>query len=439
MASTSIHSQTAADHSLASGGAEPRRLRILLAKVGLDGHDRGIKVVARGLRDAGHHVIYGGIWQSPEAVAQAALDEDVDWLGLSMLSGAHQTLVPRVLDALRDVGADDVQLMLGGIIPADDVPALRELGVAAVFGPGTSMDAIDTFLRQAAAEARPRDGEDLLQLERLAASGDRAALARLLSCLSCLKEGRPVPARRTIHTVAVTGSGGVGKSSLIAQLAADLSEQGKRVAVLACDPQSPLSGGALLGDRIRMASAAADRHTLFRSLPVLSGQQGVSPALGAMIAALQAFHFDDDAEPGQQAASGEHGFDVVLIESAGAGQGDVAVRQFADCVILLLQGDTGDGVQWEKAGLLEVADLIVAHKSDLPSAQRLRQELSQHLNVPGFRDVPVLAVSAMTGEGVAALGRYVANPPISTTSPTDASNLETYDDQLEEDPGADRF
>jgi methylmalonyl-CoA mutase cobalamin-binding domain/chain len=125
-----------------------RPLRIVLAKVGLDGHDRGIKVVARALRDAGMHVIYAGLWQTPEAVARVVADEDADWLGLSLLSGAHLTLVPRVLEALRAGGAGDVGVIVGGIIPESDVPRLREMGVAHVFGPGTSLDEIVAFLTQ---------------------------------------------------------------------------------------------------------------------------------------------------------------------------------------------------------------------------------------------------------------------------------------------------
>lgn len=121
--------------------------RIVLAKVGLDGHDRGIKVVARGLRDAGFHVIYAGLWQSPEAVARAVLDEDADWLGLSILSGSHMTLVPRVLQALRDAGLQQVGVIVGGIVPDADVARLQALGVARVFGPGTPLPEIASFLR----------------------------------------------------------------------------------------------------------------------------------------------------------------------------------------------------------------------------------------------------------------------------------------------------
>jgi methylmalonyl-CoA mutase cobalamin-binding domain/chain len=123
-------------------------LRIVLAKVGLDGHDRGIKVVARALRDAGMHVIYAGLWQTPEAVVRTVADEDADFVGLSLLSGAHMTLVPRVLELLRQAGLDKVSVLVGGIIPEGDIPELLKMGVAKVFGPGTSLEDIVAFLRQ---------------------------------------------------------------------------------------------------------------------------------------------------------------------------------------------------------------------------------------------------------------------------------------------------
>lgn len=122
-------------------------IRVVLAKVGLDGHDRGIKVVARALRDAGFHVIYAGLWQTIDAVVRTVGDEDADWLGLSILSGAHMTLVPAVMEQLRAAGLADVGVLVGGIIPEADVPKLLDLGVARVFGPGTSMDDIVGFIK----------------------------------------------------------------------------------------------------------------------------------------------------------------------------------------------------------------------------------------------------------------------------------------------------
>ena len=114
-----------------------RKIRVLIAKPGLDGHDRGAKVIARALRDAGMEVIYTGLRQSPEMIAEAALHEDVNVIGLSILSGAHMVLVPRVVELLRANGQTDVKVFVGGIIPEEDVPVLIEAGVAAVYGPGT--------------------------------------------------------------------------------------------------------------------------------------------------------------------------------------------------------------------------------------------------------------------------------------------------------------
>ena len=129
-----------------------KRLRILIAKPGLDGHDRGAKVIARALRDAGMEVIYTGLRQTPEMVVEAALQEDVDGVGLSILSGAHMTLVPRVLDGLRQAGLDHVKVFIGGIVPEEDVAALKEMGVSGVFGPGTNTQTVTEFVRQQLAE-----------------------------------------------------------------------------------------------------------------------------------------------------------------------------------------------------------------------------------------------------------------------------------------------
>lgn len=123
------------------------RLRVLVAKPGLDGHDRGAKVVARGLRDAGMEVIYTGLHRTPEQIVRAAVDEDVDVVGLSVLSGAHDRLLPLVVAGLREAGRADALVIAGGIIPDDDLPALHASGVAKVFGPGTALDEIVIWIR----------------------------------------------------------------------------------------------------------------------------------------------------------------------------------------------------------------------------------------------------------------------------------------------------
>jgi methylmalonyl-CoA mutase C-terminal domain/subunit len=124
-----------------------RPLRILIAKPGLDGHDRGAKVIARALRDAGMEVIYTGLRQTPEMIANAAAEEDVDAVGLSILSGAHNTLLPRIVELLRSNGMGDVPVFAGGIIPDEDIPALKDAGVTAIFGPGTPLTDITTFIQ----------------------------------------------------------------------------------------------------------------------------------------------------------------------------------------------------------------------------------------------------------------------------------------------------
>lgn len=130
-----------------------RKIRVLVAKPGLDGHDRGAKVVARALRDAGMEVIYTGLRQTPEMIAEAALQEDVDAVGLSILSGAHMGLVPRVIELMRANGQSNVHIFIGGIIPEEDIPALKAMGVAEVYGPGTFTTKIVDDVRQAVTPA----------------------------------------------------------------------------------------------------------------------------------------------------------------------------------------------------------------------------------------------------------------------------------------------
>ncbi|MCI0462079.1 MAG: hypothetical protein L0Z62_34435 [Gemmataceae bacterium] len=217
--------------------------------------------------------------------------------------------------------------------------------------------------------------------------GDRLALARLISlaargqALAEIRSALPPP-EKPARVVALTGSGGVGKSTLVGKLIEHLRAQGQKVAVLACDPQSPLSGGALLGDRFRMPSRSDDDGVFIRSLATPGGHGAVAEHLDLMVRLLEGF-----------------GFDVVLIETVGAGQGDTAVRELADVVVLLLQPETGDDLQWEKAGVLEVADVVAVHKADLPGAEQAAAQVRASLDLAGTKDTPVVRVSSKTGEG----------------------------------------
>lgn len=381
-------------------------VRIVLAKVGLDGHDRGIKVVARGLRDAGFHVIYGGIWQSPDAVAQAVLDEDAQWLGISLLNGAHLTLIPQVIEALRKHGLPDVRLVLGGIVPSRDIPALTAIGVTAIFGPGTSVTEIAASL-QLTSTKTPNVEELLASIQQ----GDRRSLSRLLTMIAAGQQlgvirdwfntncpANDATTKNKFRKIAFTGNGGVGKSSLISRLVTELRTRGQTVAVLSCDPQSPITGGALLGDRIRMSDCLPDKGVFIRSLPVASGSQGIASNLDLMSQTLEGF-----------------GFDVVLIETAGTGQGDIAIRNFADALVLVTQPESGDSIQWEKAGLLEIADVIVVHKSDLPGADRMEGELQEQLTLPGHHPATLIRVSAAKNTGIPELWEAISHSSLNRT------------------------
>jgi LAO/AO transport system ATPase len=229
-------------------------------------------------------------------------------------------------------------------------------------------------------------------------SRDRTALARLITLASHAHLAPTIRAHLTpeptikSRIVAITGAGGVGKSSLVGKLIETLRTQGRTIAVLACDPQSPLTGGALLGDRFRMPSRPDDDGLFVRSLATPSGSQGIAGHLDLVIRLCEEF-----------------GFEFVLIETVGAGQGDVAVRALADAVVLLLQPEAGDDLQWEKAGVLEVADIVVIHKADLPGADRVAAQVQSALDLSGA-ELPVLRVSSRTSAGLEELADAIGGP-----------------------------
>lgn len=229
--------------------------------------------------------------------------------------------------------------------------------------------------------------------------GDRLALSRLLTLAADPEHAEAIRRRvsraeKCAKVVAITGNSGVGKSTLIGRLIDVLRRRQQTVAVLACDPESSLTGGALLGDRVRMPALPDDGGVFIRSLATASGQQAIAAHLDVMRGLLEGF-----------------GFDVILIETVGAGQGDTAVRDAADVVVLLLQPEAGDDLQWEKAGILEIADVVVIHKADLQKSSQVEAQVRGLLNLPGCREVPIVRASAAKNEGIEELWEVIESLP----------------------------
>jgi len=404
--------------------APARPIKVLIAKPGLDGHDRGAKVLARGLRDEGFEVIYTGLRQTPEMIVSAALQEDVDVVGLSILSGAHMTLLPKITAGLREQGLDDILVTAGGIIPDDDIPALEQAGVSRVFGPGTTIREVGDFIRENVHRreewADSTGTADTQTLAERARSGDRRALARLLTEVeNRTRKGEEAlralyPLAGGAHIVGITGAPGSGKSTLVAALVSEARKtatpNGPRpVAVIAVDPSSPITGGAILGDRVRMQIHASDRDVFIRSMASRGHGGGLATASVAAAAVLDA-----------------SGFPLVLIETVGTGQSEVEVASIADTTVVVQAPEMGDEVQAIKAGLLEVADIVVVNKSDRPGADRAAAQLRAMLTVGAQHDraaaaagrprpkrPDVMLASAIAASGVpellAALDRRHAN------------------------------
>lgn len=241
---------------------------------------------------------------------------------------------------------------------------------------------------------------DIATLVSELAQGSRAALARALTLASTNHgSGRLTSAiaqvpKGSTPVIALTGSGGVGKSSLLGAVTANFAERGERIGVLACDPESPVTGGALLGDRCRIAGNSNSERVFIRSVSTAAGQQAVARNVGLMINLMLAFPFDR-----------------IFLETVGAGQADTAVREVADTVVVVVQPQTGDELQWEKAGILEIADVVVVNKSDLPGADRTVADLTEQLQVGGS-NVAILKTSIAKSEGIEELCHVIGTASV---------------------------
>ena len=359
------------------------RPRVLLGKMGLDGHDRGVKVIARTLRDSGAHVIYSGLWQTPESLAIAARDEDVDVIACSMMSNSHMVLGPNLINAVRGLGRGDIPIHMGGILPQEDIPILLEAGVSKCLTTGIGLLEIVEGVREA---TKPR--RDTLD--------GGAPVAQLARDITMAHAGKSVRAgakhRRPRRVIGMTGSPGAGKSTLVAQLAAEhTSRAGRagadaslgRVAVVAFDPMSPITGGALLGDRLRVDFNKLGEAVFYRSL-----------AIGG-----EDYHALDEIIELIGGCEDEKGlYDTLFIETVGAGQNETRIREHVDVTAVVLTPGMGDSIQMEKAGILEIADLFVCNKADYPGEDELVRDLR---DIAGGR--PVLETVATRCQGIAEL------------------------------------
>lgn len=348
------------------------RPRVLLGKMGLDGHDRGVKVIARALRDSGVHVIYSGLWQTPRSLAISARDEDCDVIAASMMSNSHLVLGPRLVESLREFGRPDLPVHMGGIIPQTDIPVLLSGGVRRIFTTGVGLlEIVDAVKSEVSA------------LTQAVPSGH--ATAQLARDLSLAHLGRPVrpsaPRARPRRVIGVTGSPGAGKSTLVAALASEHARRSEsspalgRVAVVAFDPMSPITGGALLGDRLRVDFNRLEEKVYYRSLAI-SGEDYAT--------------LNDVLE-----LIGGAGFDTVFVETVGAGQNETRIRKHVDRTAVVLVPGMGDAIQMDKAGILEIADVFVCNKADHHGQNELMRDLR---DISGRRTV--VETIATQGKGV---------------------------------------
>ncbi|MBM4109109.1 MAG: hypothetical protein FJ255_09935 [Phycisphaerae bacterium] len=360
----------------------PHRPRVLLGKMGLDGHDRGVKVIARALRDSGVHVIYSGLWQTPRSLAISARDEDCDCQAASMMSNSHLVLGPRLVEDQTKMGRPDIPIFMGGILPQEDLPRLIEGGIARCFTTGVGLLEIVEAVK---GSVKPRE-------QRVPGPHPTAQLARDISLLHDGKPIRPdARRRRPARVIGVTGSPGAGKSTLVAQLAAEYTRRAQagtgkgRAAVVAFDPMSPITGGALLGDRLRVDFNALGEAVYYRSLAISGEDYHALPEIVELIG-------------GAHEAGTPEAFDLLFVETVGAGQNETRIRSYVDRTVVVLTPGMGDAVQMDKAGILEIADVFACNKSDYPGHHELVRDLK---DIAGRR--PIVETVASKGEGVPAL------------------------------------
>ena len=383
--------------------------KIVLGKLGSVGRDRGLRDIARILRDAGMEVVYLGLRQTPESFVAAAEQEDAD--AVCITSHTSDDLVKELLESLQSADEGAVPVIVAG----DGGEAFRGIGVAAVVETGVSSEEVASQVRQAVGGGKAYG--NAAELLRKARSGSNRALGRLLSSLedgsgaSGADIASGADSAGNSHVVGIAGAPGAGKSTLCSRVieAASGKIRGpgrpkksdappRKTAVLAVDASFPRSGGAILGDRIRMSSAiqkpqsSVDENVFFRSV----ASRGQSGGITAWI-------------PDAVKLLGAVGFDLTVVETAGSGYADFDIAEVADTLVAVVTGDWGDDIQANKAGLLELADIIVVNKADTQETAPISRDLEHMLDM-GFESSwrpPVIQTAAASGEGTADLWNLI--------------------------------
>lgn len=360
--------------------------KILLTKGALDGHDKGIQVVAQALRNAGMEIVYGGLYCSPEEIVEMALQEDVDMIGISMLSGAHLGVFSETLKILKEKTEEDWFVFGGGVIPQKDIVTLEKMGVKRIFLPGTLTQDITNFVLEA--QIMTKDWSDLIKRVK---NGETLAASRLMTLIQRGdKKAKKAVAKfsslkKDILLIGVTGPGGVGKSTLIDQLIRFFRKEKKTVGVLVCDPVST-SGGAFLGDRVRMQKHTLDQGVFVRSLAQHDNFKGVIPEIPDLVKIFGALKKD-----------------VIIVETVGVGQEDLGFRDMVETLIYTSMPGLGDEIQLLKGGVVETADFFVINQGDKLGADRTFQYFLSHtenVNQGNGWQPKVYKTNSLTGEGI---------------------------------------
>jgi len=359
-----------------------KKIRVLLCKGGMDGHDRGILVVAQALRDAGVEVVYGGLYCSPEEIARTALEEDVDIVGISMHSHAHLAVFSEVSRLLKESTGEDWLLLGGGIIPKKDAPLLKKMGVKRIFLPGTDTKEIADFVLKT--HSRKIEKSVLPDLVERTRKGKFLAASRLMTLVQkgnqkakeLVSEFPGVPKGTLL--IGVTGPGGVGKSTLINQLISSFRKEKKTVGVVTCDPVS-ISGGAFLGDRIRMREHTLDKEVFIRSLAQYENFKGVTPETPDIVKIFGVLKKE-----------------VIIIETVGAGQQDLGFGDLVETLVLVLMPGLGDEIQLLKGGVIQTADIIVVNKAELAGGDEMFQNLLSYFG----NTKKIYKTNSLSGSGI---------------------------------------